>query len=83
MIFVSNYICIFVLVKCTLTNISIEEWAQRIEVNDDQHSFYGVENWSLLHIMYGTKCLNPIFRLHEASEALSFSPDLSLIAVNG
>ena len=33
-------------------------------------SFSGVENW-LLHIMRGTKRLNPFLRLHEASEILN------------
>jgi len=34
-------------------------------------SFCGVENWLLLHIMSGTKHLNPFFKLHEASEVLN------------
>jgi len=34
-------------------------------------SFSGVENWLLLHIMCGTKRLNPFCRLYEASEVLS------------
>jgi len=42
-----------------------------IEMNDNEHSFFpGVENWLLLHIMCGTKRLNPFFRLHETSEVL-------------
>jgi len=39
----------------------------RIEVNEDEHSL----NWLLLLVMCGTKCLNPFFRLHEASEVLN------------
>ena len=34
-------------------------------------SLYGVENWLLLRIMRGTKCLNPFFRLHKVSEVLN------------
>jgi len=42
--------------------------------------FYGVEIWLLLDIVCGTKCLNMFFRLHEASEVLSFNPGLYLVA---
>jgi len=42
--------------------------------------FYGIKNWLLLDIMCGTKRLNLFFRLHEASEVLSFNPGLSLVA---
>jgi len=34
--------------------------------------------WLLLHIIRGTKRLNPFFRLHETSEVLWSSPGLSL-----
>ena len=34
-------------------------------------SFYGIDTWLLLHVMCGTKRLNPFFRLHEASEVLN------------
>jgi len=34
-------------------------------------SFYGVENWSLLRTMCGTKRLNPLFRFDENSEVLN------------
>jgi len=33
--------------------------------------------------MRETKSLNPFFRLHEASEVISFSPELSLVAFYG
>jgi len=33
--------------------------------------FFWRWNWLLLRLMCGTKRLNPIFRLHEASEVLS------------
>jgi len=42
-----------------------------IEVNDDEHFFYGVDNWLLLRVTCGTKRLNPFFRFHEASEVLN------------
>jgi len=45
--------------------------------------FYGVENWLLLRIMCETKRLNPLFRLHEASEVRSFIPGLPLFSVYG
>ena len=41
--------------------------ARRIEVNDDEPSLFLALNGLLLHIMCGTKRLNPFFRLHEAS----------------
>ena len=39
----------------------------------------------MLRILCGTKHLNPFFRLHEheASEVLSFSPGLALVAFYG
>jgi len=44
-------------------------------------SFYNVESWVLIGIMCETKRLNPLFRLQEASEVLSFSPGPSLFSM--
>jgi len=64
-------------------DILLEERERMIEVNDNDHSFHGAENWLLLRLMRGTKRLNPFFRLREASEVLSFSLGLSLVAFHG
>jgi len=50
-------------------------------VNEDEHSLFMTLRIGLfLRIICGRKGLNPFFRLHEASEVLSFSPGLSLVA---
>jgi len=69
---VSNYICIFALVQRTFFTVLLtKDLYRRMSTIDWSEwrwafSFYGVENWLLLHIMCGTNRLNPIFRLHEA-----------------
>jgi len=63
--------CIFVitmpLTKDLYRRMSAKEWSEWRWT----FSFSGVENLLLLHIMCGTKRLNPCFRLHEASEVLN------------
>jgi len=51
------------LTKDLYRRMSEKDWSERRWAL----SFYGVENWSLLPIICGTKRLNPFFRLHEAS----------------
>ena len=77
---VSNYIFVVLLwfnarlfdMPLTKNLYILEEWVRRIEVNNGEYSlFYGVENWLLFRITCGTKRLNPLFGLHEASEVLN------------
>jgi len=51
------------LTKDLYTRTSAKDWSEWRWA----FSFYSVENWLLLRIMCGTKCLNPLLRLHEAS----------------
>ena len=67
MFWFSARFCTIPLTKDLYSRMSAKDWSEWRW----GFSFSGVENRLLLHMMCGTKRLNPFFRLHEASEVLN------------
>ena len=61
----------------------VKQWAQRIEVNDDEYSLFMALRLGYVTYNVWSKTPECLFRLREASKALSFSPGLSLVAFYG
>jgi len=70
-IFVSSYICSFVLVLNAFftmpLTISVEEWARRIELNDDEHSLFMVLDFVIVTCNAWNKTLESIFQITQGN----------------
>ena len=64
-------------------DLYIEERAQWIEVNDDEHSLFMALRLGYCYYNVWKKMPECFFRLHEASEVPSFSPGLSFVSFCG
>ena len=76
-IFVSNYICIFVLVHSThvfYVPLTTDLYTRTCAKDSNEwrwtFSFHGVDNWLLLRVIVDQNSWIHFFRLHEASEVL-------------